>query len=262
MDGTRPDPRAQEKTCPLAACGNRLIGAMREADRALLEPHLVPVDLAPRQVLFEAGEEIAFSHFPCAGTVISLAGAMSDGRVAEVAVIGAEGAAGGIISAGRHFASARAEVQVPGPALRIDIARLEAAKAASAPLRGLLARYADLLLAQVMQSAACNALHPVEARACRWLLMIHDRAGTDELPLTQEFLAEMLGVQRTTVTRVLAGLAEARALDQRRGCIVLRDRRPIERGACECYRAVERHVRRIAPELLPGGAGEAANNRG
>jgi CRP-like cAMP-binding protein len=250
MDGTRPDARAQGKTFPAATCGNRLIEAMQESDRALLEAHLTPVDLLPRQVLFEAGENVEASHFPCAGTVISLNSAMTDGRIAEVATIGQEGAVGGVIGPGRHPAFTRAEVQVPGPALRIEITRLDAAKLASPTLRDLFARYADGLLAQTMQSVACNALHPVEARACRWLLMTRDRTSKDELPLTQESLAEMLGVQRTTVTRVLASLVEARAIGQRRGRIVLRDRRVLERGACECYAAVENHFRKIAPELL------------
>jgi CRP-like cAMP-binding protein len=248
MDGGRAVPRGRGALRALV-CDNRLIDSLEPRDRVALAAHLETVTLAARQVLFEPGQEVTHVHFPCAGTVVSLTATMADGRAAEVAAIGCEGAAGGIISGGDKPAFTRAVVQIGGPALRIDAGALDAARAASPTLRDLLARYADVLLAQALQSVACNALHPVEARASRWLLMLHDRVDGDEVPLTQEFLAEMLGVQRTTVTRVLAGFARAGMLAQRRGGVLVADRPALERSACECYAVVQEHARRVLPAL-------------
>jgi CRP-like cAMP-binding protein len=176
---------------------------------------------------------------------------MADGRAAEAALIGCEGAAGVIISAGDKPAFARAQVQVPGSALRLDAARLEEAKLASPAVRDIVSRYADALLAQVLQSVACNGLHPVEARTCRWLLTMQDRAGSPELPLTQEHLAEQLGVRRTTVTRVVGELEAAGAIRHSRGKVLVANRQRLRRAACECYQAVRDHFARVAPGLYP-----------
>lgn len=207
--------------------------------------------LPARRVLFEPGDELSHAFFPGDGAVVSLVAVMADGRVAEAAVVGCEGATGAQVSAGRKPASTRGVMQVGGPALRIESARLEEAKLASPTLRDLLARFADALLAQVLQSVACTALHGVEARACRWLLAIQDRIGSDTLPVTQERLAELLGVQRTTVTRVMADLAATGAIDPRRGRIVISNRTRLQAGACECQEAVRRHFACVAPGLYP-----------
>jgi CRP-like cAMP-binding protein len=231
--------------------GNRLLGMLPHKEWDLLAPWMERVSLPAQRVLFEPGDDVTHAHFPADGTVMSLVSVMSDGRSAEAAVVGCEGAVGALISAGRKPASTRGVVQVAGPALRIDSARLEEAKLASHTLRDLLNRFADALLAQVLQSVACNALHGVDARACRWLLAIQDRAGGDELPITQEHLAELLGVQRTTVTRVLADLASTGAVEPRRGRIVIARRARLQAGACECQDAVRRHFECVAPGLYP-----------
>ncbi len=226
---------------------NRLIASLRPADLTLLEPHLEPVVLSRGEVLFEPGDDVVATYFPAAGTMASMVLPMADGRVVEAASIGREGAIGGIVSAGQKPAFARAVVQMPGTALRLDAARLDEAKDGSKTLRDLFARYADALLAQILQSVACNALHTIEQRYCRWLLMTQDRVGGTELLLTQEFLSEMLGVQRTTVTAAARALQERGAIQYRRGRIAILDRPKLERLACECHGVVRRHYERVMP---------------
>jgi CRP-like cAMP-binding protein len=230
---------------------NRLLAALRPSDRKLLEPYLVPVTLMRDEVLFEPGDDVEHTHFPGLGTMISLVVIMQDGRVAEAASIGREGAIGGIVSSGHKPAFARAVVQVPGPALRIETARLEDAKERSAALRDLFARYADVLLAQMIQSVVCNALHSLEERCCRWMLMTQDRVGGDVIPLTQELLSEMLGVQRTTVTKVARTLRDQGLIRYSRGNVTILDRARLEQAACECHASLKLHSDRMLPEIKP-----------
>jgi CRP-like cAMP-binding protein len=231
--------------------GNRLLATFTPADRAILEAGAEAVELARGEVLFDVGSEVPASYFPAAGAMISLVLFAEDGRTIEVATIGKEGAAGGIVSCGSAPAYARAVVQMPGPALRVPIAAVETAKARSAHVRSIFCRYADALLAQVMQSVACNALHPIEARCCRWLLTAHDRVEGEVIPLTQEYLAEMLGVQRTSVSPIARSLQDKGLIRYRRGRIEILNREGLERNACECYRSVEDHFAAVLPEPKP-----------
>jgi CRP-like cAMP-binding protein len=230
---------------------NRLLSTFSPADRALVEGSATAVELKRGDILFEPGAEVPATHFPSAGTVVAIVVGVVDGRTVEVATIGKEGAVGGIVSGGKAPAFARAVVQTAGQALKVDLRALEAAKARSPNIRDLFARYADALLAQVMQSVACNAFHPLEARCCRWLLTAQDRAGEADISLTQEFLAEMLGVQRTTVSAVARALQDQGLIRYRRGAIRILDRAAIEDRACECYEAVERHFHDVLPEVRP-----------
>ncbi|WP_082145918.1 Crp/Fnr family transcriptional regulator [Microvirga massiliensis] len=230
---------------------NRLLASLQPSDRALLERHLEAVTLYQGEVLFEPGDDVTRTYFPCASTMASLVVMMQTGRAAEAATIGREGAIGGIVSSGYKPAFTRSEVQIPGPALRIETARIEEAKERSATLRDLFSRYADALLAQILQSVACNALHSLEARCCRWLLTTQDRVNSAEIPLTQEALAEMLGVQRTTVTSVARALRARGLIRYARGHIVILDRARLEEAACECHSAVKQHFERILPEIKP-----------
>jgi CRP-like cAMP-binding protein len=238
---------------------NRLLSTFTPPDRQLIEAAATIVDLRRGEVLFEPGSDVPATHFPSAGTVVALVVGIADGRTVEVATIGKEGAVGGIVSGGHAPAFARAVVQIPGPALRVELKALDQAKARSSHVRELFARYSDALLAQVMQSVACNAFHPLEARCCRWLLTAQDRAGTETIPLTQEYLAEMLGVQRTTVSAVARALQDHGLIAYRRGAISMLDRAGIEGRACECYRAVERHFREVLPEVRPQKILDAGN---
>jgi CRP-like cAMP-binding protein len=248
-------------TTPVARAGaaqrpahtvNRLLAALPPRDLAVLEPHLERVDLPRRQVLFEPGDDVEITYFPSLGTIISLLVVTRGGHEVEVATIGREGAVGGIVSEGHKPAFGRAVVQTQGSAFAIPTSHLEAAKAGSPRLRDLFVRYADALLAQMMQSVACNALHKVEERCCRWLLATHDRSADEVIHLTQEALAEMLGVQRTTVSAVTSALQDRGLIRTSRGRIEIIDRKGLERAACECHRAIEDHFRQMLPEVEAG----------
>jgi hypothetical protein len=230
---------------------NRLLATFSAADRAGLGAAAQLVHLKRKTVLWDQGGDIGYSYFPAPGTMISLAIDLEDGSSVEVASIGKEGAAGGIVSCGDARAFGRALVQIGGPAFRIALPALEAAKARSSAIRSLFCRYSDALLAQVMQSVACNAAHPMEARLCRWLLTSLDRVGSQDLPLTQAMLAEMLGVQRTTVNAAIQSLHGQGVIATSRGLLHVLDRAGIERRTCECYRRVEDHFAHSLPEIRP-----------
>jgi CRP-like cAMP-binding protein len=227
--------------------GNRLLAAVPVAERGLLEPHVQFVELAHRQVLFEPEEDVVTSHFPLTGTMAALVVTLEDGKTAEAASIGREGAIGGIVSAGHKPAFARAVTVVAGRALRIDTARIELAKAKSAAIRELFETYADALMAQLLQSVTCNAVHSQQQRLARWLLMTQDRIGAAELPLTQETIGEMLGVHRSTVIRVARSLQDHGLIRYGRGRVTITDRPGLEQTVCECYGAVVRHFKRTIP---------------
>ena len=235
----------------LQFAGNRLLASLNPTDRAILESSMSSVLLTRGDVLFEPGEDVNYSYFPGPGVVASLVVTMADGRAVEAVTIGREGAIGGIVSAGNKPAFARAVVQIGGTALKMDTSALESAKERSGAIRDLFSRYADTLLAQTMQSVACNALHAIDARLCRWLLTTHDRVDSDEIALTQEYLAEMLGVQRTTVSGVARVLQERGLISYSRGRMVILDRAAIEHCACECYQSVQNHFRAVLPDARP-----------
>jgi CRP-like cAMP-binding protein len=223
---------------------NRLLAALEADDFARLEPHLEALQLAAGRVLYESGETVRHAYFPH-GCVVSLLAVLEDGDSAEVALFGREGVLGYASSLVSREAFGRYVVQVPGAASRVPITRLSEAVEASPVLRDLLQRYTEALLMQTFQSVACNAVHAVEARCCRWILSTQDRVGQRDLPLTHEFLAEMLGVQRSTVSLVTRPLQAAGLIRQGRGVISVTDRAGLEESACECYGAVRRTFERL-----------------
>jgi CRP-like cAMP-binding protein len=230
-----------------AANENRLLAALKPQDMALISAELQPVSLETGEVLFEAAEDVDTVHFPLAGTIASLVLNLRDGSTAETAMTGHEGAIGGIVSAGRKPAFARGVVQIGGPALTLSTKALEHAKQRSPTLRDHLARYADCLLAQVLQSVACNALHDFDARLARWLLAVHDRVSGDELRVTQDSIAQLLGVHRSYTTRMLGELEGQGMIRRARGVITIIKRRQLEDQACECYAYIRRHFDRVLP---------------
>jgi CRP-like cAMP-binding protein len=232
---------------------NRLLATFSTETRALLEPSTTIVDLPLGAIVHSSGEHIVSSYFPFGPTMISLGVELADGRTIEVASIGQEGAVGGIVSCGHAPAFAHAEVMVPGPALRVPMKLLEEAKLSSGHIRNLFCRFSDYLLAQVMQSVACNAFHPIEARAARWLLTAQDRAGS-RIELTQEALAGLLGAQRTTVNAVARILQDEGLISSRRGVIQVMDRVGLKRRSCECYAAVEKHFGGVIGASGSGGS--------
>jgi CRP-like cAMP-binding protein len=180
-------------------------------------------------------------YFPSSG-VISLISVMEGGEVVETATVGREGAVGAFGGLGPWRAFTRAVVQVPGAAAVISVARFQAAAGQSSRIRNLILRYKETLLAQVQQTAACNALHPLEARLARWLLQTLDRADDPALPLTQDLMARMLAVRRTTVTLIAGQLQEAGLISYRRGHLHVLDRSRLEETACECYGTIRRRT--------------------
>lgn len=247
--GASAPPPERTSLTPQPRVANRLLAAVSRADLDLLERHLDVVMLTRGQVLFEPGDDVTVTYFPAHKTMVSLLIITRDGHEVEAATIGREGAVGGVVSAGDKPAFGRARVQIAGSALAVPTAALESVKDVSPRFGELFSRYADALLAQMMQSVACNALHSVEERCCRWLLATHDRAGEQIIQLTQESLAQMLGVQRTTVTAVIQSLETKGLLRRQRGRVEVVDRRGLERAACECYRAVEDHFELMLPEV-------------
>jgi CRP-like cAMP-binding protein len=208
-------------------------------------------------MLFQPGDRVTHALFPT-GAVVSLLVATSDGRTAEAATIGREGALGVVGADADRPAFTRGLVQVGGPALRIEVDRLEALKRASSRLRDLLNRYADALLAQLFQSVACNALHSLEGRCARWLLTTLDRqADADGQPpavrLTQDQLAMMLGAHRVSVTEVLSVFEADGVVRRARGRILVTDRGGLTRRSCECYTVLRAHY----DAMLAGGSGAA-----
>jgi len=225
---------------------NLLLAALPKQDLALLTPHLKEVALAHGAVLQKQDEVIDHVYFPQDG-IISLLAVMQQGNAIETATIGNEGALGLLAGLGPRRAHSRAAVQIAGSALRIPVARFRAAAEQSTPIRNAIGRYGEMLLIQVQQTAACNALHAVEARLSRWLLQARDRLGSNTLRLTHEFLSQMLGVRRTTVTVVANMLQQAGLIRYHRGHIEIVDRPGLEARACECYEAIRRQIDQVAP---------------
>ncbi len=226
---------------------NRLLNALAPADHALIAPHLTLVELEKGRLLFDPGDPIDTVWFPH-NAVISLITQMADGAGVESATIGREGALGLQAAVAPRTGLSRAIIQVAGRASRISTVHLHEAWKRSAALRTIVDRHNDALFGHVIQSVACNALHGVEARFCRWLLSCRDRIDCDTINLTQEFLADMLGVQRTTVTAVAGALQAKGLIRYRRGVVDILDRAGLEAGACECYDAVRAVYDRCLPE--------------
>lgn len=230
---------------------NRLLATLKPRDLALLAPHLEPVTFKHGEVLFEPGEDVTQICFPGQDMVAALVLDLKQGETAEAAMVGREGAVGGVVSHGGKPAFSRGVVQIGGSGYRLPAQALETAGRQSPELRDHFARYADCLMAQVLQSVACNSAHELERRLARWLLTLHDRVGGSELRVTQEVVAQMLGVRRSYVTRVIGALEETGSIKRARGVLTVADRRLLESQACECYAAVRGHFDRVLPGVYP-----------
>lgn len=225
---------------------NRLLASLSVEDHSLIAPHLVQVELERGRLLYDPGDRIDTVYFPFDG-VISLMTLMENGAAIESATIGPEGALGLGAAVSPRQSLSRAIVQTPVKAGRINASQLHEAWEKSARIRELVDRHAEALFGHAIQSVACNALHSVEARFCRWLLTCHDRISADTVALTQEFLADMLGVQRTTVTAVARTLQEKGVISYRRGVVDIIDRPALEALTCECYGVIRRNYERLLP---------------
>jgi len=226
---------------------NRLLACLSAEDQALIASQLAQIDLERGRLLYDPGDRIDHVYFPHDG-VISLMTLMENGAAIESATIGCEGALGLMAAVAPRQSLSRAIVQTPTRAARIRAEHLREAWEKSPRIRDLVDRHNEALYGHAIQSVACNALHSVEARFCRWLLTCHDRISSNTVALTQEFLADMLGVQRTTVTAVARSLQAKGAIRYRRGVVDIIDRGVLEQLACECYGVIRRTYERLLPE--------------
>jgi CRP-like cAMP-binding protein len=229
---------------------NRFLATLPPHDFALLAPQLRTITLERGVMLHDVGEEIEHVYFPHTG-MVSLVAVLQNGATIETATIGRGGVVGASAGLGARWTVGRAVVQLPGTAAWLSRAQFHAAVNQSQAIRDLIVRYNDLLLAQVQQAVACNGLHALEARLSRRLLQTHDCVDGDAIPLTQEFLGQMLGVRRTTVTLAARLLQSAGLIRYRRGLVHIVDRRALEDISCECYAVVRHSADKIFPVLSP-----------
>lgn len=223
---------------------NGLLAKLPESEYARLAPNLKPVPLNFNVVLYEARSRIEHVYFPNTGAVSALT-VMEDGNAIEVATIGNEGMVGLPVFIGAGYSPNKVLVQVAGEGLRLGAAELMDEVARGGQLGKLLDLYHAAFMVQVSQSVACNGLHSIKQRCCRWLLITHDRVESDSVALTQEFLAIMLGVRRPSVTDVLKSLRDEGMVNNVRGAIEILDRKGLEATSCECYRIVRAEFKRL-----------------
>jgi CRP-like cAMP-binding protein len=222
---------------------NRLLVALPRDEHDRLLPHLEKVSLPLRTILYEANGSIAHVFFPING-VVSLV--IKDSVFTlEVGIIGNEGMVGTPVFLGSDRSPTEAIAQIEGAALRMETKFFLKEMGRAGPLHGLVQRYTQTMINQISQSIVCNRRHSVEKRMCRWLLMSHDRVGADEFPLTHEFLAQMLGVRRPTVTAVAVTLQKDKLISYHRGKITVLDRKGLEAASCDCYQVVAKELVRL-----------------
>lgn len=232
-----------------APLGNQLLDRFSDQTCSLLTPHLRRVTLEHSQILYEEWQPVRTVYFPTTGVVSAMIITV-DGRAIEVANIGKEGLVGVEAVFGLQPSIHKVIVQIAGEGLRIELSDLERFQASNADLRDTLTRYFTAFRAQVSQSVACNGLHGVKQRCCRWLLMTHDRVEGDELSLTHEFLAIMLGVRRASVSEILKLLEDEGLVRRQRGRIVIVDRVGMATAACECHARDEETYLRLLGQTL------------
>ena len=223
---------------------NLLLASLSAVDTAFISPHLKPVHLASQRVLFDAGATVDRVYFP-SGSIVSLVVTLSTGEMIEAAMVGKDGIVGASAALDGKISLSRAIVQIGGDAMTCDLDVIRKAAMQSHPLLALLIRHEQTVYAQAQQSAACNATHDVEARLCRWMLRARDLSGSDTLPFTQEFLAEMIGVGRTSVSIVAHTLQQAGLIKYARGRIQIVNLEGLQEAACECYGTVNSHYRAL-----------------
>ena len=217
---------------------NQLLSLLSPSDAKLLTPYLKPAKFEQHHILFEADQQIRHVYFPT-GAVVSLVITLSTGETVEAAMVGHDGVVGASAALDGKVSLSRGIIQLGGEIVVCDIDALKSTALQSPKFLSLLIRHEQTVYAQAQQSAACFATHQVEARLCRWLLRARDLSGSDDLPFTQEYLAEMLGVRRTSVTAVAQTLQEAGLIKYARGKIQIVDAKAMQKSTCECYGSVK-----------------------
>ena len=228
---------------------NRLLAALPEDEWTRWLPHLEAVEMPLGKVLYESGSTLSHVYFPTT-SIVSLLYVMEDGASAEIAVVGHEGIVGVSLFMGGQSTPSRAVVQSAGHAFRLGAGLMLQEFNRAGPVLHLLLRYTQALITQMAQTAVCNRHHSLDQQLCRWLLLSLDRRDSNELALTQELIANLLGVRREGVTEAAGHLQDAGLLRYRRGHITVLDRSLLEARACECYAVVKKEYDRLLPPTI------------
>lgn len=219
---------------PAPRCENLLLATLSEQEYASLAPRLHPVHSPNKEVLGERGKAVRYVYFPCT-SVLSVLSTMSNGAAVEIGTVGNEGFLGIEVLAGSDTSAETTVCQIEGDGLRMSVGDFKEAIAGDTPLRRIVQRYLLVYMSLISQSVACNRLHSIEERFARWVLMTHDRVKGDEFYLTQEYLADMLGVHRPSVSLVAGAFQQAGLISYRRGHMTIVNRQGLEDTCCECY---------------------------
>ncbi|WP_176060086.1 Crp/Fnr family transcriptional regulator [Paraburkholderia sp. BCC1876] len=229
--------------------GNHLLAALPEAEWARVSAHLVLVDMPLGRVVYESGQQLSRAYFPTT-SIVSLLYVMEDGASAEISIVGNEGLVGIALFMGGETTPSRAVVQSAGWAYRLDARVLKDEFGRAGPVQRLFLRYTQALITQMAQTAVCNRHHSIDQQLCRWLLLSMDRLPSNELKMTQELIANMLGVRRAGVTEAAMKLQDAGLIRYSHGHIEVLDRPALEQRVCECYGVVKREFDRLLPDLM------------
>jgi CRP-like cAMP-binding protein len=219
---------------------NKILLSISDSDYSSLRPHLEYVSLPNHLVLHEAGEKVEFGYFPNRG-LISLVVVMKDGKTAEAGIVGNEGFTGTLAAVGLSRSPLQAVVQITGDGFRVEVGALQDTLESTPHLQMMLSRYAAIRGMQIAQTAACNRLHDIEHRLARWLLMTQDRMDSGSLRITHDFLATMLGTDRSTVSLAAGVLQRKELIEYTRGSVKIVNRKKLEDSACECYGVIRQY---------------------
>ena len=241
MGGESPAPHPDQRPQQ-----NHLLAALPPGDYERLAPHLEPIQLKLGEVLYEPGVQLRYVYFPTT-SIVSLLYVMENGASAEIAIVGNEGILGISLFMGGETTPSRAVVQSAGYGYRLKAQVLKEEFQRFGPMLHLLLRYTQALITQMAQTAVCNRHHSVDQQLCRWLLLSLDRLESNELSMTQELIANMLGVRREGVTEAAGKLQDAGLIRYRRGRITVLDRPGLEARSCECYQVVKKELDRLLP---------------
>ena len=233
------------------AVTNNLLRSLRDEDLSLLEPHLVVENFETGQILYQPGDHVRTVYLPCNGAMAAYYVELPEGKGVETALIGREGAVGGIVSQGRLPSFSRCSVQAGGTFMTMQSEVLEDLKCRNQSIQHLFARYADCLMAQVFQSTACNAGHSINQRTAKWIIATIERSGENIIRLSQDQLAEMLGIGRSYICRVIAGLKREGIIEVRWKQLEVRDMAKMSALACDCNEQVKSHFHRVLRGAYP-----------
>lgn len=231
--------------------GNNLLSSLRGPDLDMLKPHLRALQSAANSVLYDPGQNVQTVYFPCHRTLVSFLVSTEDGNGVEALLVGREGAVGGIVSQGNLPAFAKIAIQTGEDLLCLPVNVLDDCKQRSRAIGNLFSRYADCLVAQMFQTAACNAAHSIEQRTAKWIGAAIERSGSKEVPLTQERLAAMLGVGRSYISRVIGTFKRDGTLAVRRGHLVVKDEERLRSRSCNCHEIVKQHFDTVLKGVYP-----------